>query len=88
MVDAEKGPSRAEVEAIIGDFFRTRFPSVDVELTATTDLRQHFITNSLNLVRVVVFLAERFGVEMVPGRDDLDIFASIDSLADFVLRSR
>jgi acyl carrier protein len=79
----------AEVEAVINDFISkelVRDPA-QLPLTAGTSLLDSDILDSLNLLQLVVFLEERFGV--IIGDADLlpENFNSIDSICAY-LRAR
>ncbi len=76
--------NRATISAQLEDFFRREFPNPGVELTASTDLLQNWLVDSLGIVNTTLFLESRFGVDVTRADIRAENFQSIDRLTDFV----
>lgn len=82
-------PEVIQLEAIINDFISREFvrDATLLPLANETPLLETGVLDSLSLLRLVLFVHERFGIEV----DDVDIipehFASVDAICAY-LRSR
>ena len=67
-------------------FFTERFPKEARGLTASTDLKQRLLLDSLAIVEVVMFLEASFDLTL--DRSDLAAFGSPQAIADLVVRKQ
>lgn len=73
----------------IASFLRERFPALaNRELTAETPLLGSGAIDSLGILELMTFLADRFGIELTDDDFDPANFDTIGHLARFVERAR
>ena len=77
--------TKAEVADKLREFLQTIAPAQGKVLTDTTELRKEWRLNSLNVLEIGAFIEDTFAVEMRQGDLNAVNFATVSSLADFVL---
>ena len=74
------------IREVVKDFILTEFlPGEDPdELTESTSLLTSGVLDSLNTMRLITFLEERFRVEIQPHEIGAEHFGTVASIADLV----
>ncbi|MBX7096413.1 MAG: acyl carrier protein [Myxococcaceae bacterium] len=78
-----------EIEAAITQFVATQLLAGDARgLSRTTELLDMGVLNSLNIMLLLAFLEERFGMKVQPEDVNPDNIQSIEQLTRWVSQSR
>ena len=77
---------KREIVAAIREFLTTEFPDPGYELTDTTNLLEDFFLDSFSVIEVVMFLEQKFGIEVSRADIGGSNFRNIDALSEFVAR--
>ena len=77
--------TRAEISAKLRAFFEGKAPSPDLKLTDTMLLREEWFLDSLGILETVAFLEDEFKVVVTRADINGTHFATVSSLADFVV---
>ena len=79
---------REQISGKIRQFFESSFPQAGSQLNNSTDLLREWFVDSFGIIETVLFLEEKFGVQLNRADISAENFGSVDTLTDFVMSSQ
>lgn len=83
MTNAQEISFSDDVAETIFSYLRERFPALS-DCDANTPLLENGVLDSLGFLELMMFLSERFGIELTDGDFDPSVLGTPGQLADFV----